>query len=221
MLSAILAIIGAYLLGSVPTAYIAGRLFKGIDIRRFGSGNVGGSNMWQIVSRRVGVLVTLADGGKGVLAVFIAQLLGLSLFFQVIAGLAAILGHSWSPFLRFTGGRGIVTALGVLILLAPKAFLVFCGVTLVGLLLWSVPVGMIMGMASLPLASWSFGEPLPLILGCTGMFLLTVTKRLTANRATICGDWKRVIFYRLLLDRDIRDREAWVQRGKARGVNGV
>jgi glycerol-3-phosphate acyltransferase PlsY len=215
LVEAILAIIVAYLLGSIPTAYIAGRLYKGIDIRKFGSGNVGGANIWRTVSRRVSVLVILADVGKGTLALLMAQLVGLSLIFQVIAGLAAIIGHSWSPFLRFSGGRGIATALGVLILLAPKEFLVFLAIALPGWILWSMPVGVGMGMASLPLASWGFGEPLPLILGCLGMFLLMATRRLTANRGAIQGDWKRVTLYRLLLDRDIRNREAWVQRGKS------
>lgn len=215
LLEAILAVMFAYLLGSVPTAYIAGRLFKKIDIRRFGSGNVGGSNVWQIVSRRVSLLVIVADAGKGALAVFIAQMIGLSLIPQVVVGLAVVWGHSWSLFLRFTGGRGIITALGVLILLAPKEFLVFCGVALLGLLLWGVPVGVVMGMASLPLAGLAFTEPLPLVLGCLGIFLLIVTKRLMANQVAIQGDWKRVMFYRLLLDRDVRDKETWVHRGKS------
>lgn len=204
--------IGAYLLGSVPTAYIAGRALKGIDIRNYGSGSVSGSNVWQSISRWAVAPVGIADISKGVIPVLVAQVLGFTLAAQGIAGLAAIAGHNWSIFLRFTGGRGIATMMGVLVLLAPWELLVFIGVFLLGIALFNVPVGAFIAAVALPLASLGFGEPLPLTLCLLAMTLILIAKRLAANRGALIGDWRRVVVYRLLLDRDIPDREAWIHR---------
>ena len=210
-------IIGAYLLGSVPTAYIAGRALKGIDIRDYGSRSVSGSNVWQSVSRRATVPVGIADILKGVIPVLIAWAMGLTLMeepklAQGIVGLAAIAGHNWSVFLGFSGGRGIATMMGVLTILAPWELLVFIGLFLLGIALFNVPVGAFVAAVALPLASLGFGEPLPLTLCLLAMTLILIAKRLTANRGALIGDWRRVLFYRLLLDRDIPHREAWIHR---------
>ncbi len=205
-------IIGAYLLGSVPTAYIAGRALKGIDVRDYGSGSVSGSNVWQSVSRWAILPVGIADISKGVIPVLIAQALGFTLAAQGIAGLAAIAGHNWSIFLRFSGGRGIVTMMGVLTILAPWELLVCIGVFLLGIALFNVPVGAFIAAVALPLASLGFGEPLPLTLCLLAMTLILMAKRLTANRGALIGEWRRVLVYRLLFDRDIPDREAWIYR---------
>ena len=210
-------IIFAYLLGSVPTAYIAGRALRGIDIRSYGSGSVSGSNVWQSVSRWATVPVGIADISKGVIPVVIAWAMGLTLMeepklAQGIVGLAAIAGHNWSIFLRFTGGRGIATMMGVLVVLAPWELLVFIGLFLLGIALFNVPVGAFIAAVALPLASLGFGEPLPLTLCLLTMTLILIAKRLMANRGALIVDWRRVLVYRLLLDRDIPDREAWVHR---------
>lgn len=115
MLSGILIILASYVIGSVPVAYLTGRLLGGIDLRRSGSGNVGASNVWQSVSKASVVPVGLAEIGQGLLGILIAKLTGETLTVQVLAGLAAIAGHNWSPFLRFTGGRGIAHAIGFML----------------------------------------------------------------------------------------------------------
>jgi len=211
---AVLLTIGAYLLGSVPTAYIAGRLIKGIDIRSYGSGSVSGSNVWASVARWAVVPVGIADILKGLIPVLIAQLANFSIGAQGIVGLAAIVGHNWSIFLRFTGGRGIATMMGVLVLLAPWELVVFIGVWLIGIAVLSTPLGALLAGVSLPFASWGFGEPLSLTLCLMAVVLLLVIKRLTANLrlGAFVGEWKRIAVYRLLFDRDIRPREAWVYR---------
>ena len=212
---AILLTIGAYLLGSVPTAYIAGKLIAGIDVREYGSGSVSGSNVWASVARWAVVPVGIADILKGVIPVFIAQLAEFSVAAQGIVGLAAIAGHNWSIFLRFTGGRGITTMMGVLVLMARWELLVFVVVWLLCLALWrNTPLGALLAGVSLPFASLGFGEPLALTLCLMGMVLLMMLKRLIANWSfdALVGEWKRVAFYRILLDRDVRTREAWVHR---------
>jgi glycerol-3-phosphate acyltransferase PlsY len=212
---AILLTIGAYLLGSVPTAYIAGKLIGGIDVRKHGSGSVSGSNVWASVARWAVVPVGIADILKGLIPVLIAQLAEFSVGVQGIVGLAAIAGHNWSIFLRFNGGRGIATMMGVLVLLARWELLVFVVIWLLSLaILRSSPVGALMAGVSLPFASLGFGEPLALTLCLMGMVLLMMIKRLIANwnLGPPVGGWKQVALYRLLLDRDVRTREAWVYR---------
>jgi glycerol-3-phosphate acyltransferase PlsY len=211
----ILLTIGAYLLGSVPTAYIAGKLIGGIDVRKHGSGSVSGSNVWASVARWAVVPVGIADILKGLIPILIAQLAEFSVAAQGIVGLAAIAGHNWSIFLRFTGGRGITTMMGVLVLLARWELLVFVVVWLLCLaILRNTPVGALLAGVSLPFASLGFGEPLALTLCLMGMVLLMMVKRLIANwnLTPLVAEWKQVALYRILFDRDVRAREAWVYR---------
>ena len=215
MISIIVAI-ASYLLGSVPTAYLAARWMRGIDIRQRGSGQVGGSNVWHSVSRRVGVVVAVADIAKGAIAVLFARwVLGPGIEWQMVAGLAAIAGHNWSVFLRFGGGRGIATLGGVILVIAPRETVVFAVFVALGMLLRIVPVSILIGVASLPLASWLLREPSrersSVALGCIVMLLLVAAKRVVPKRKWPSSGWGRVLMYRLLFDRDIRSREAWIK----------
>jgi glycerol-3-phosphate acyltransferase PlsY len=116
-LGAVLIIIG-YLLGSIPSAYIAGR-FKGIDIRKVGDGNVGAANAFREVGPVAGILVILADVFKGVGAVFVAQAFTGSQLTVFLVGMAAVAGHVWPVYIGFKGGRGEAVAGGVLVALIP------------------------------------------------------------------------------------------------------
>ncbi len=211
----ILLTIGAYLLGSVPTAYIAGKLIGGIDVREHGSGSVSGSNVWASVARWAVFPVGIADVSKGLIPVLIAQVADFSVGAQGIVGLAAIAGHNWSIFLRFTGGRGIATTMGVLVLLARWELVVFVAVWLLSIaLLRNTPLGALLAGVSLPFASLGFGEPLSLTLCLVAMALLMMIKRLIANWSfdALVGEWRRVALYRILFDRDVRARKAWIHR---------
>jgi glycerol-3-phosphate acyltransferase PlsY len=106
-------IMGAYLVGSVPTAYLVAKYYRGIDIRQYGPGHVGVGSIWALTPKKVSLPVVLFDLGKGMGMVWAAKLLGMDVTVQVAVGLAAIVGHNWPVFLRFNGGRGILTALGV------------------------------------------------------------------------------------------------------------
>jgi len=109
-----------YLLGAVPTAFLFGKMLKGIDIRRHGSGNVGATNAFRILGKWPGALVLLLDILKGALAVtLIGDIFQFdSIFSRVLLGAAVVIGHNWTVFLNFKGGKGIATSLGVLIGLA-------------------------------------------------------------------------------------------------------
>jgi glycerol-3-phosphate acyltransferase PlsY len=112
-----------YLLGSIPTGYILGSL-AGVDVRQAGSGNVGATNVARVVGKRHGILTLVADVAKGSIPVILALSLGLAPLATAAVGIAAFLGHLYPVFLRFQGGKGVATALGVFLALAPWATLI-------------------------------------------------------------------------------------------------
>ena len=115
-----LIIISCYLLGSIPFGYIVGKLFKKVDIREFGSGNIGATNAFRILGPSLASLVLLSDVGKGILSIYLVRFLSIdNLLIFAIAGLAVICGHDWSLFLGFKGGKGIATTFGVVFVLNP------------------------------------------------------------------------------------------------------
>ena len=117
----IIALLTAYILGSIPTSYIMGKLIKGIDIRDFGSGNVGATNALRILGTKVGVFTLIIDIGKGFIAVTIARFIieDPADLIMILTGLFAILGHIFTIFLKFKGGKGVATSAGVFIALVP------------------------------------------------------------------------------------------------------
>lgn len=116
MLWIIIGILTSYLIGSIPTAYIFGRALKGIDIRSFGSRNVGATNALRVLGKGAGITVLVLDTLKGlIVVVFLSNEL-----LSIVFGIACIIGHIWTIFLKFKGGKGMATALGVLLGLAFK-----------------------------------------------------------------------------------------------------
>ena len=118
----VVGILISYLIGSIPTAYIFGKLYKGIDIRQHGSGNVGATNVFRVLGKGPGTIVLLLDILKGILAVaVVADLLNMTeVYHRIIFAIAVVSGHNWTIFLKFKGGKGIATSLGVLIGLTIK-----------------------------------------------------------------------------------------------------
>ena len=213
-------ILGAYLLGSVPVAYLVAKLARGIDLRQYGTGQVGGGNLWRMTSWRIALPVGIFDLSKGLVMVWVAQLLGLDIAQQLAVGLAAIIGHNWPIFLRFSGGRGVGTAIGVILILplindmTPWATIAFLGAVVFGtIILRSSALPVLVGVVALPLVSW-FYEPLSVTLGFLAILLTIVIKRLTAPRAieVVSVSQGRLLLNRLLFDRDIMDRKAWMYR---------
>lgn len=110
----------SYLMGAIPSSYIAGRLVRGIDLREHGSGNLGAANTFRVLGSRAAVPVLLADIGKGFLALRLVSMFGVQeQWFILIAALVVIMGHNYSVFVRFSGGKGVGTATGVFLAMAP------------------------------------------------------------------------------------------------------
>ena len=153
-----LAIIIGYLLGSIPSAYIAGRLIKGVDIRQVGGGNMGALNTIREIGTGAGIAVLIADIAKGSVTVLIAQWLGVPTIFVYIAGFAAIVGHNCPVFLKFRGGKGAATTLGVLLALAPLEFALCLPAMLIVILVTSnVSLTITAALVLLPVIIWLFG----------------------------------------------------------------
>jgi glycerol-3-phosphate acyltransferase PlsY len=147
MLSLFIVIAVSYLVGSIPTALIIGKIFKGIDIRNYGSKNLGSTNAMRVLGWKIGLLVQILDILKGAAAVLlISKLFYGALPFenrtpfeditvvQIIAGISAIIGHVWTIFAGFKGGKGINTAAGMLLSLAPIDALIAIGIFVIVLM---------------------------------------------------------------------------------------
>ncbi len=119
-LAAVLSLLLGYLLGAIPFGVIAGKL-KGVDVRKVGSGKTGTANVTRSLGMRIGLLVMALDIGKGALAVVLGKALGDNTVAPVLSGIAAVVGHNWSVFIGFGGGRGVSTGVGGLLALAPLA----------------------------------------------------------------------------------------------------
>ena len=217
----ILLLIAAYLIGSIPTAYLIAKWRRGVDIRRLGTGNIGAANMAASVSKRWSIAVTLFDIGKGALMVGLARLVGLSAAQQAGVGLAAVIGHNWTVFLNFNGGRGIFTTLGVIIMLAPRIGLI---AVLLPYLLFApfkqLALGVTVTLILLPILAWTLSEPLGVTepaavsLAYLALLLIAMFRRVTAPKSALSASvpTHELILYRLLFDRDIRDRKAWISQ---------
>jgi glycerol-3-phosphate acyltransferase PlsY len=196
--SVISAIIVSYLLGSIPSAYIVARLKKGIDIRQVGGGNVGALNVYREVGPISGFTVLAADVTKGVLAVYIARWLGLPIIWTCVAGFAAVVGHNWPCFLRFRGGKGGATIMGVLLPLVPIQFAIGFAIALVVVMITNnIRLGMI-GLAFIPLIAWLFDEEPALVLYSLALILFLVIRTLTGLKGELAktGDKRSLIFDR-------------------------
>lgn len=115
--------VAAYLIGSLPTSFIMGKVTRGLDIRQHGSGNVGATNALRVLGTKIGLFTLLIDIGKGFLTIFLARkfLPEASNLFFIGIGLATILGHIFTIFLKFKGGKGVATSAGVFLALTPLA----------------------------------------------------------------------------------------------------
>lgn len=122
----------SYLLGSIPSGLIVGKVFYGIDIREHGSGNLGGTNTFRTLGKKAGMAVTLSDILKGTLAVFLAKWFGDDLH-PLIAGVVAVIGHMYPVFAGFRGGKAVATSAGILLGYAPLMFLILLSVFMLGL----------------------------------------------------------------------------------------
>ena len=216
----------SYFLGAIPTAYLIGKLARGVDIRDYGSGNVGASNLSYHLGRRWVFPLGISEFFiKGACPLWIGQfVLGMERSDPslVVAPLLAVAGHNWSPYLKFQGGRGIGVASGSLLALSPPLLAIFVAVLLAG---WAVTkssgVWVLISLALLPI--WAvlispklalYPDQLVLSWYCGGVLALIILKRLLSNWTPLQQGLprKKVLFNRLFRDRDVDDRAEWVRR---------
>jgi glycerol-3-phosphate acyltransferase PlsY len=177
---AILLIALSYLLGSIPSGFVIGAL-SGIDVRNTGSGNIGATNVARALGKRLGLLTLLADTAKGYLPVFIAGYLEFSDFVTAAVAVAAFLGHLYPVFLRFKGGKGVATAFGALLAIAPAvpaALAVFFAVAV--LISGIVSVGSIAAAVAAPILLGLFSYP-PIFIALGGFLGAMVIVRHREN----------------------------------------
>ncbi|MDO8568934.1 MAG: glycerol-3-phosphate acyltransferase [Dehalococcoidales bacterium] len=209
----------AYLVGALPLSYLAARLVRGIDLRQYGTRQVGTGNLLRVTrSWKSGVIIGAWDFGKGIFVVWLADKAGLGTAGVILAGLAVIIGHNWPVFLRFRGGRGILTATGLLVATplsdrqgywVPLTFLAVG----VGLLIFfrSTPVPVLSGLAAVPLVGWLTHQQLMLTYGALALFLIVVAKRLVPGQPATEGVRAGELFVnRFFFDRDVKDKKAWL-----------
>lgn len=144
MLVEVIIICIGYLIGSIPFGYLITRLCTGHNILKLGWRKTSASNVIRNVGFLPGVLSGICDIFKGSLAVWLAQYLGMPIHIQALCGLAALVGHNWSCFIRFAGGRGIGTFMGALLVLSPKILLLSLIPFVVTGLLWNAAIGTIL-----------------------------------------------------------------------------
>ncbi|NLO89938.1 MAG: glycerol-3-phosphate 1-O-acyltransferase PlsY [Clostridia bacterium] len=158
-----------YIIGSIPAAYIAGKVLKGIDIRQYGSGNVGATNALRVLGKGPGIAVFVADVLKGVVGVYLAKAFLTDPWLIVVASLAVIIGHSYSIFLSFKGGRGVATGAGIILSLSPRVLLLALVLFVIIVVTTKyVSLGSITAAFSIPILMFIFGEPVPIkLLGLT------------------------------------------------------
>ena len=173
-------IIFAYLLGSVPTGYLMGACV-GVDVRTAGSGNIGATNVARVIGKRQGILTLVADAAKGFIPVFAAVQLGFVPAAAALVGTAAFLGHLYPVFLKFQGGKGVATALGVFVGLAPLATLIliviFAAVALTSRI---VSLSSMITALTAPATLWFFSYP-PAVVGLSAFIAAMIIIRHRAN----------------------------------------
>lgn len=153
-----IAIFISYLIGSIPNGLLLGKAIWNVDLRKYGSHNIGATNAWRTIDKTAGITIFVADLLKGVLSVYIASLLSPVPLVMILAGIFAIIGHSVSIFLGFKGGKGVATGLGVLIMLMPSvSAFVFVVWLIVVLISKYVSLGSIVAAALVPISAYVIG----------------------------------------------------------------
>ncbi len=191
MVYGVVSVVIAYLLGSIPTAYIVTRFVSGKDIRKLGGGNVGTHNVFENVGRLPGIVVGIVDVGKGVASVYIALMMLLSpdYYYWVFgAGLAAVIGHIWSVFLKFRGGNGIATSIGILFVLMTKEVLIALAIAILLLaitrnVILSINIGLLVTIPIAPI--FLRGIWLPYLIFSLVLIFILISNFLPTARAAL------------------------------------
>jgi glycerol-3-phosphate acyltransferase PlsY len=156
----VIAVLAAYIIGSIPFALIMARRWGTTDLRLIGSGNLGAANVWRVTGATAGVLVALLDILKGAAGVVVAQRLDSDAAAPAVAGVAAVVGHIYPVWLGFRGGKGVATSCGVFAVLTPLAVLAALGVFALSVWITKyISAGSVMASLALPPLAYVIGSP--------------------------------------------------------------
>ena len=201
MVAYIAVALAAYLLGSIPTGYLVARA-KGIDIRTVGSGNIGATNAFRVLGNTAGTAVLIADGLKGYAACAWACDALLRLFnvpaaevetHRIVAGIAAVLGHNYTCWLHFKGGKGIATTAGVYFALAPLSVSIAIGAWIIFVVTTRfVSIGSIAAAVALPTAVWLTKDSVFLGVVTTALCSLAIFKHKSNIQRLLAGTESRI-----------------------------
>ena len=208
IVNGVIAIIIGYLLGSIPLAYIITRLATGKDIRQLGGGNVGARNVFREVGWGAGVAVGIFDVAKGAAAVAIAhRLLSVPLYepqlFVLLAGIAAVAGHIWPIYLKFTGGNGLATAIGVLSVLMTRELGIALALTLLLIVIThNAILSTNISLLTVPVSAWFLEKSWLVVVFSLVVIIILVLHFLPTARAASAKAGSRENFFAELLRRD-------------------
>ncbi len=179
-MGSVLMVLFAYLLGSVPTGFLLGSL-SGVDVRKSGSGNVGATNVARVLGTKQGLITLLVDVAKGFIPVFLSLRFGFSLTVTCLVAAAAFLGHLFSVFLKFQGGKGVATALGIFLSVAPMAAAVLIFVfSMVAMTTRVISLASLIAAGLAPVIFWVFSYS-PLLIGLSLAIALLIGLRHRQN----------------------------------------
>lgn len=203
MITLIVSLIIAYLIGSIPTSYIFAKTLKGIDIRQYGSGNAGATNAYRVVGKIPGLAVLLIDVFKGVFTVTLLTRLFMKTgvipvvpeTYAIMLGFMAITGHIWTVFLNFKGGKGIAAAAGVLMGIAPKALLIGFIIWII-VFIWKryVSLASIISAVAIPVIFSVLSYPLSYVIFGSLVCAITVSKHYPNIKRLVRGEERRISF---------------------------
>ncbi len=177
MITDVVLLVAAYLLGSVSFGLLLARFCRGADLRRSGSGSIGATNVARTLGKGAGLLTLLGDSAKGLVAVLLAQTWGSSLLITATAALAAVLGHMFPLYHGFRGGKGVATALGVLLFTLPLPLLGGLVVWIAVVAIWHyVSAGSMLAAIAVPVLAALLTYPLPLVLAAIIIAMLVLYK---------------------------------------------
>ncbi len=200
----ILAVISAYLIGSIPTSFIMTKAARGIDIRNFGSGNVGATNVFRVVGKFPALIVLVIDVSKGILVVTLITDYFYSfsgnidyISYRAALGFIAICGHIWPVFLKFKGGKGVATTIGVVSVIAPWVFLVAGVIWLIVFLMTNyVSLASLALGAALPVAAAVLNYPFSTIIFFVAICLINSYKHMENIRRLLRGEEGKIIIFK-------------------------
>ncbi|SVB66400.1 uncharacterized protein METZ01_LOCUS219254 [marine metagenome] len=214
MLTLLIIAISSYLIGGIPTGYLAVKYKRNISSLTFGTGNIGASNVTALAGFKYGMMVGAFDClVKGALPIIICQLLGQPTYVQAITGIGCVIGHNWSPYMKARGGRGVATSIGILIAfqmwLSLIIFIILIGV--IGKLLFKdTAFWVLTSFIALPFTTLAVHSE-PLTYTCLFLLLILILKRITGNweNPRNNNQLHSTLFNRILFDRDIGSKKDW------------